>query len=182
MGMAIAVQRYTIEDLESFPDDGKRYELLDGVLLVTPQAAMKHQLVASRIQALLAQVIQTPGHGYVFGSGAVIRPPNTQLQPDIHVIPSRFSPADGWLNVTEHWLVVEVLSPSSRVYDRDLKRGAYFALGVREVWIVDPRKKTFEISRDGTTRILKSGNFEWRSPDGGLAVMIELGEIFAGID
>ena len=48
MAMAISVPLYTENDLEHFPDDGNRYELLDGVLLVTPQAALVHQVVANR--------------------------------------------------------------------------------------------------------------------------------------
>jgi hypothetical protein len=65
MAMAISVPLYTVDDLEHFPDDGNRYELLDGVLLVTPQAAAPHQIVASRIQAhdRLAQ-----GNGALAGS------------------------------------------------------------------------------------------------------------------
>ena len=51
MAMAITVPLYTVDDLEHFPDDGNRYELLDGVLLVTPQAAAVHQVVANRILA-----------------------------------------------------------------------------------------------------------------------------------
>ena len=46
MAMAISVPLYTVDDLENFPDDGNRYELLDGILLVTPQAAAVHQVVA----------------------------------------------------------------------------------------------------------------------------------------
>ena len=42
-----------------------------------------------------------------------------------------------WRKITEHWLAVEVLSRSSRVYDREFKRDAYFALGLQQVWLVD---------------------------------------------
>lgn len=48
---------------------------------------------------------------------------------------------------TEHWLAVEVFSPSSRLYDRDFKRVAYLALGVAEVWLVDVVAKTVEVHR-----------------------------------
>ena len=53
MGMAIAIPRFTVDDLETFPDDGNRYELLDGVLLVTPAPGNAHQVVASRLQVRL---------------------------------------------------------------------------------------------------------------------------------
>src|SRR5438445_557684 len=95
MAMAISVPLYTVDDLERFPDDGNRYELLDGVLLVTPQAAAPHQIVASRIQIELAISLQKPGLAHVVGPGAVVRMPRTQLQPDILVYPARFRPQDG---------------------------------------------------------------------------------------
>lgn len=182
MGMAIALPRYTVEELETFPDDGNRYELLDGALLVTPLAAFDHQLVASRLHAALAVAVQTPGHGFVLGPGGVIRPPNTQLEPDILVIPSRFDPGAGWKNVTEHWLAVEILSPSSRIYDSEFKRAAYFALGVQEVWIVNLREKTVEIWRADRQVELATGRLEWRPPVLETSVVIDLNEVFAGID
>jgi len=73
MAMAISVPLYTVDDLEHFPDDGNRYELLDGVLLVTPQAAAPHQIVVSRIQSELAASLQKPGLAHVVGPGAVVR-------------------------------------------------------------------------------------------------------------
>ena len=60
MAMAITVPRYTVDDLEHFPDDGNRYELLDGVLLVTPAPAASHQVVASRLQGRLIEAADQP--------------------------------------------------------------------------------------------------------------------------
>lgn len=182
MGMAVAIPRYTIEDLELFPDDGNRYELLDGVLLVTPQPALKHELIASRLRLLLAQAVQLPKHGYVFGPGVVIRPPKTQLQPDLLVVPSRILPKSTWLDLREHWLAVEILSPSSRVYDRDFKRDAYLALGVQEVWIVDPREKVVEVARTAGRFQSFEADLVWDTPHHDVRVVIDLPEIFDGIE
>src|SRR5438067_13708122 len=145
MAMAISVPLYTVDDLEHFPDDGNRYERLDGVLLVTPQAAAPHQIVARRIQGELVISLQKPGLAHVVGPGAVVRMPRTQLQPDILVYPARFSPTTEWSKITEHWLAVEVLSRSSRIYDREFKRDAYFALGVQQVWLIDLRRQAVEV-------------------------------------
>lgn len=71
MGMAVSVPRYTVDDLEGFPDDGDRYELLDGILLVTPAPTAVHQNIASRLQLLLASAVQRPGHARVVGPGAI---------------------------------------------------------------------------------------------------------------
>ena len=142
--MAVSAPRYTIDDLDRFPDDGNRYELLDGVLLVTPAPRRVHDLVVSRLQEALLSSLQKPGLANVFGSGAVSVPPSTQLQPDLLVQPSRFALEPDWSKVTEHWLAVEVLSRGSRIYDREFKRDAYFVLGVSQVWLVDIEKKVVE--------------------------------------
>jgi Uma2 family endonuclease len=179
MAMAISVPLYTVDDLERFPDDGNRYELLDGVLLVTPQAAAVHQVVASRIQTELANALQKPGLAHVVGPGAVVRVPRTQLQPDILVYPSRFCPATDWRKITEHWLAVEVLSRSSRVYDREFKRDAYFALGLEQVWLVDWRDRSVEVcTGKGKSRVVRE-RIRWRIAR--TEVVIDLNEVFAGL-
>lgn len=180
MAMAISVPLYTVDDLERFPDDGNRYELLDGVLLVTPAPAAVHQLVASRIHANLSLALQKPGHAHVVGPGAIVRKPRTQLQPDILVYPSRFTPRTDWVNITEHWLAVEVLSRSSRVYDREFKRDAYFALGVQQVWLVDWREGFVEVCRaPGETNRVRDV-LKWHVDAVDVTVIVELGEVFAG--
>ena len=120
MGMALTVPRYTVDDLERFPNDGNRYELLDGMLIVTPAPRRAHQLVGSRLLQRIGVALR--GIADVVGPGAVVRPPGTQLEPDVLVQPARFSSTLQWSDVTEHWLAVEVLSRSSRFYDREFKR------------------------------------------------------------
>jgi Uma2 family endonuclease len=179
MAMAISVPVYTVDDLENFPDDGNRYELLDGVLLVTPQAAASHQIVASRIQTELAISLQKPGLAHVVGPGAVVRMPNTQLQPDILVYPARFSPCTDWRKITEHWLAVEIFSRSSRIYDREFKRDAYFALGLQQVWLVDWRDRSVEVcAAKGKSSVVRD-TIRWRIA--GADVAINLLEVFAGL-
>ncbi|HJP85884.1 MAG TPA: Uma2 family endonuclease [Gemmatimonadaceae bacterium] len=177
--MAISVPLYTVDDLEHFPDDGNRYELLDGVLLVTPQAAAVHQVVANRIQGELFVALQKPGLAHVVGPGAVVRMPNTQLQPDILVYPSRFSPMTDWRKITEHWLAVEILSRSSRIYDREFKRDAYFALGLPQVWLVDWRGECVEVCTSSRKARVVRGTIRWRVA--GTEVVIDLRDVFAGL-
>jgi len=181
MAMAISVPLYTVDDLDRFPDDGNRYELLDGVLLVTPAPAAAHQLVASRIQGRLWDALQRAGHAHVVGPGAVVRKPKTQLQPDILVYPSRFAPTTDWPKITEHWLAVEVLSRSSRIYDREFKRDAYFALGVQQVWLVDWRDRLVEVCKGvGRSRRVRDV-IRWRVGPLAVTVTIDLREVFAGL-
>lgn len=95
------------------------------------------------------------------------------------VFPARFPLKLQWTDVSEHWLAVEVISRSSRMYDREFKRDAYLALGVKEVWLVDSRKETGEVTR-------KKGAFEtftdvlrWRVPTLDMIVNIDLKLLFA---
>jgi Uma2 family endonuclease len=179
--MAIAVPHYTIDDLDNFPNDGNRYELLDGILIVTPAPAASHQVVTSRIQTRLAIALQLPGHAFVVGPGVVVRFPNTQLQPDVLVYPSHFGPDTDWRKISGHWLAVEVFSRSSRIYDREFKRDAYFALGVQQVWLVDRRAREIEVSvAQGTHEVIRD-TIRWRVPTLDLIVSISIDEIFAGL-
>ena len=181
MAMPISVRRYTLVDLERFPNDGNRYELLDGVLLVTPAPSYAHQIVVSRLQFRLTQAVMADGNAGVVSPGAITVPPKTQLEPDILVVPARYALESKWKEIDEHWLAVEVLSRSSRVYDRETKRDAYVALGVQEVWLVDRWKKVVEVSHVHGPAELVRDVLHWRVPTLGREVEISLNDIFEGL-
>lgn len=181
MAMGISVPRYTVDDLDRFPDDGNRYELLRGLLLVTPAPTAAHQIVANRLQVRLSLAVEAPGHAHVVGPGAITVPPGTQLQPDVLVYPARFSPNAEWAKVTEHWLAIEVLSSSSRMYDREFKRDAYFALGLAEVWLLDCHGASAEVWRSKGVREVIRDVIRWRPPTLDLVASIDLHEVFAGL-
>jgi Uma2 family endonuclease len=180
MAMALTVPRYTVADLDRLPDDGNRYEVLAGTLLVTPSPGSAHQGTAARLCALFASHILGRRLG-LFSPGVVTLPPLTQLEPDLLIVPPRFAPGTPWVDISEHWLAVEILSRSSRVYDREFKRDAYLALGVREMWLVDVRDRSVEACvRRGAGRIVRDA-VTWSAPDGELSVRVELAELFADI-
>lgn len=141
MAMPVTVPRYTNTDLVAFPQNGNRYELVDGVLLVTPGPAPLHEVVVSNLVQLLQRYLD--GRGFVFIGGTVEVGPNYHLEPDLLVIPARAFP--GGIDrgtrrtaVTDWWLAVEVSGAGSRIYDRDFKSpAAYPALGVVDVWRMD---------------------------------------------
>ena len=180
MEMALTVPQYTVADLDLLPDDGNRYEVLAGTLLVTPSPGSAHQGVAARLCAmfgphLLQRRLQ------LFSPGVVTLPPLTQLEPDLLIVAPRFAPGTPWAEISEHWLAVEILSRSSRVYDREFKRDAYLALGVREVWLVDVRNRSIEMCvQSGAGRVVRDA-VTWSAPEGGVSVHLELAELFADI-
>lgn len=144
----ISAPRYTVDEIESWPDDGNRYEVLDGVLLVTPAPGPPHQLVATEIAHLLAGLLEPWPSLRVAAPGVIVLRPKTQLIPDVLV----FEPPRGrfrWEEVRRRLLAVEVMSPSTWIYDRDYKRPAYLALGVAESWRVDPDEQVVYVSRPG---------------------------------
>src|ERR1043166_8463365 len=154
MAMPVAVPRYTLEDLESFPDDGNRYELVDGILLVTPAPMPPHQVVLSRIAIWLARVLGDPPSALVLFPGVVEIAPNVHMEPDILVVPVTEPMHGKWTDVRVFSLAVEVSGRGSRIYDRDYKRPAYLRAGVREVWRADLKERCILVSRP-------------RAPDGG---------------
>src|SRR5688500_1925161 len=180
MVMPLPVPRLTIDMLDDFPDDGTRYELLEGMLLVTPAPSYTHQIVATRLATMLTNALA--GSAKVVAVGAIQRGKSTQLQPDVLVCPPEFRPTLDWRDIRGWWLAVEVLSPSSRLYDRDVKRGAYLALGVREYWIVDPGDCSVEQwlpNRAGGVRATEE--LRWRPAPLDREIVIGLGALFDGV-
>ena len=179
MAMLATMPRYTIADLDDFPDDGNRYELLDGILLVSPQAASPHQLVAQRLATLLANFLGDSEPAIVVGPGAVQREPNTHLEPDILVLPPVRGALPKWKELSGHWLAVEVISPSSRFTDRQIKRQAYLALGVAEVWVVDYREGVIERAIAGSDAVeISADRIVWRPRRLDRALTVDIPHLF----
>lgn len=179
MVMPLPVPRLTIDMLDELPDDGTRYELLDGFLLVTPAPTNAHQVVATRLATMLSVALGSESGARVVAVGAIQRGNDTQLQPDVLVYPSAFPPTAQWREIRGWWLAVEVLSPSSRLYDREVKRGAYLALGVDEYWIVDPADCSVETwSRNRTDSVRVTATLVWRPAGIDRDVVIDLHALF----
>lgn len=174
MGMAVMVPQYSVHDLAQFPDDGNRYELLDGTLLVTPAPGVPHQSIAAQLTIALGSALQVPTQALIFAPGVVVRAPRTQLEPDILVVPARFPLQSRWADINEYWLAVEIMSRSSRVYDREFKRDAYLALGVREVWLIDTANRVIEMSREPGVGTAVRNSINWEVPEVGVRVRIDV--------
>lgn len=126
----------TRADLDALPDDlGLRYELVDGVLLVSAAPRPRHQLAAFRLAMLLEQA-RTPDLWVLPAPVDVALDDDTVLEPDIVVAPvSDFSEKD---LPTAPLLAVEVLSPSTRSRDIGIKKDRLARAGCASYWVVDP--------------------------------------------
>jgi len=127
---------WTPADRENLPDDGHRYEIIDGVLLVNAAPAPRHQ----RVQLLLAALLldAAPEGLWVLPAPTdIFLAEDTVVQPDILVAAESDFDAAGLPGAP--LLAVEVLSPSTQVVDRNLKKNRYARAGVPSYWLVDPQ-------------------------------------------
>jgi Uma2 family endonuclease len=146
--MAIGLKtRLDYDDYCAIPPDGKRYELIDGTVHVTPAPSPLHQRVSKRLQRLLEAYFEEPGQGEVFDAPIdVILTFHDVVQPDLVVVTNPALVSARGIEGPPH-LVVEVLSPTTTAYDRTTKAQRYAALGIPHYWLVDPETRTVECFR-----------------------------------
>ncbi|HEY2688817.1 MAG TPA: Uma2 family endonuclease [Streptosporangiaceae bacterium] len=125
---------FTVEDLDRMPDDGHRYELIDGMLIVSPAPNLGHQRVAVVLSALLEHAC--PEDQVVFADVGVRIAENSALEPDVVVACA--ADAEGVRLARPPVLVAEVLSPYSVLRDLNLKKAAYERFGIPSYWVIDP--------------------------------------------
>lgn len=134
----------TRADLDAMPDDGCRYELLDGAILMTPAPGPRHQVLVTRVWRALADA--APGDAEVFVAPLdVTLPTGDVLQPDV-VVAHRSTVSERDVTGVP-LLVVEVLSPSTRRRDLGDKLTAYRDAGCPAYWIVDPDGPSLRVLR-----------------------------------
>jgi Uma2 family endonuclease len=145
MGMAAPVF-YTADMVRALPDDGNRYEVVRGELLVTPAPRTWHETIVLRLTAALDAYLRTHPVGQVFGSRSDISwTPDTLVQPDVFVATLDEVRTLDWTRVKTLLLVAEVLSASSRRSDRFTKRIEYQRQGIPCYWVIDPDEREVEI-------------------------------------
>jgi len=139
-------RRWTYADYCRIPYDGKRHEIIDGSHFVNPAPSPYHQTVVTRLLYELMRLVEKQGLGRVLTSPLDVHlGPSTVVQPDIVVLRPRTESIIGSKKLTgTPDLIVEVMSPSNRNYDRTTKRDRYERSGVREYWLVDPEERTIE--------------------------------------
>ena len=143
------VLKFTYEDYRTTPED-KRYELLDGDLLMTPAPNLKHQDAQCRLGRRLAQFIEERALGkFFFAPCDVVLSDHDVVQPDLLFVSRErehlLSGGDAVRGAPD--LVVEILSPATARRDRGYKHALYARHGVAEYWLVDPADETIAVHR-----------------------------------
>ncbi|HHT9118293.1 MAG TPA: Uma2 family endonuclease [Candidatus Hypogeohydataceae bacterium YC38] len=146
--------KFTYEDYKNLPEsETKRYELLEGELVIVPSPTEPHQKVSMKLVLILGQFVQEKRLGIVyFAPLDVVLSQEDVVQPDIIFI----SKARAKIITEENIkgapdLVIEITSPSTSERDSTLKHTLYARYGVKEYWIVDPKRKSVEVYTTGKT-------------------------------
>ena len=153
--------KLTYRELEQFPDDGKRHEIIDGEHYVSASPSTYHQTVSRRLQFELYQQLELTGLAQVFDAPTDVELSEIDiLVPDIFVVdevrrqiisPSRI--------IGSPDLVIEILSPSTSKRDLELKRQVYEKRQVPAYWIVDPNAQRIAVFDLTEGRYVERGSF-----------------------
>lgn len=167
MAMPAHTLEWTADMARALPDDGNRYEVLDGALFVTPAPSWRHQRIAGTLYMELRGYAERHRIGWVQHAPADVQfSPRRLVQPDVLVAPWGDREPASWRDVHRLLLAIEVLSPSTARADRHVKRRLYQDEGVAEYWIVDPDARLIERWRPQDTRPeLCDGSITWAPRD-----------------
>ncbi len=137
---------WTYDDVQRLPEDGVRYEVIDGVLYTSPSPRQVHQLVSRRLLFFFYQ-FELENDGYIYNAPMdLIVEGGTPLLPDLmFLLPEQFSQIQEKWNQGPPHLVVEILSPSTASRDRVKKLRKYAQSGVPFYLLVDPDGQTLEV-------------------------------------
>ena len=182
MSMPAPAGRWTAAMLATLPDDGNRYEIIDGELFVTPAPSYAHGRIVLALGALFREYLSGSLFVEVMIAPADVRAgEQTSVQPDVFLLPLEDGrPVAGPAALSELLLAIEVLSPSTASIDRYRKRLTYQRERVREYWIVDPDARFVERWRPGAEEPeIVRYRIDWHAPNAEQRLTIDLDTLFA---
>ncbi len=143
------VKTYSLEEFWDLPEpkDGSKLELIAGVLYMSPPPEFPHNFSSATLNKIfILHLAEIGDKGIVFTPRAALwTSPATYIEPDLFYISTRMSREIDLTRPNRADLVVEIVSPGTAIYDRNTKADTYAALGVRELWLVDPENETIEV-------------------------------------
>ncbi len=181
MGMSASSAPTTADQLSEQPDDGRRYEVIDGVLFVTPAPSRVHQRAQMQLAMQLFAYAESLGLEVLAAPTAVRANATTEVQPDLIVLPREAAGrADApFERMVDLVLAIEIVSASSARTDRGVKRRLYLESGVREYWVVDVEGRRVERwSPDRSQMEVCVGTLTWWPVTGVPELVIDLPRFF----
>ena len=173
---------WTREEVLALPDDGNRYELVDGMLLVSPSPKNRHQRVVRALFRLVDPYVERHAIGETLFAPADLDLRSSQfVQPDLFVLPLDAGRSRGGVAAAGiPMLVAEVLSPSSVEHDRVAKRQLYQKAGVATYWIVDLDARAFEVWTPRARKpVIETQRVSWHPEAAAAPLVIGLEMFFA---
>jgi len=179
MGMS-APLFFTADMVRSLPDDGMRYEVVHGELLVTPAPRALHQRVQMRLITRIAAYLTTSPVGEIFASPADISwAEDILVQPDLFVVRRDEASTLDWTKMQHLLLAVEVLSPSSGRADRFTKRRLYQEVGIPAYWMVDADAHVVEVwTPEATFPVFERERLVWHPEGAREPLVVSCAELF----
>ena len=180
MHMATKTAAWTADELERLPDDGNRYEVVDGELFVTPAPALVHQAVQMAFVSRLITYDPDKRIGWLFCAPADVHfDQHNQTQPDILIIPRTAGPRPRtWRSAPRPLLVVEILSPTTAWRDFGAKRDLYRRKRIPTYWIVDHEERLVHVVRTGMPDVVARETLTWEPEGAAGALVIDLPALF----
>jgi len=178
MGMPVR-HYYTAADVLAMPEDGNRYEVVHGELLVSPGPRMLHQRIVGRLDRLIGHYLDTQGVGEVYPGGDLPFADDSFVTPDLLVHDIESARTQSWDLASQPLLVIEVLSPSSTRQDRFTKRRLYQEVGVPLYWVVDADAKCVEVwTPDALFPVTEHHEVRWHPEGAEEPLVVLLEELF----
>ena len=181
MGMPSPTHPWTRDLVLALPDDGQRYELVSGTLVVTPVPRGLHQRAVAELYLRFREWLgRHPVAHMLFSPADITLGEDEILQPDLFVYRTASgTPLNDWDDITELLLVIEVSSPGTARYDRHLKRRRYQRAELAEYWVVDLDARTVERWRpeDGEAEVI-ADELRWQPAPGGPVLVLDVEGLF----
>ncbi len=144
--------KFTYKDYKNLPEsETKRYELLEGELIMVPSPNERHQSISGNLEFILRKFVREYNLGFIYDAPLdVVFSQEDVAQPDILFILKEHSQIIAEENICgAPDLIIEILSPATAERDRTYKRTLYARHGVKEYWLVDPEERAIEVMRLG---------------------------------
>ena len=182
MQMLTSQHLWTADDLDRLPDDdGNKYEVVAGRLLVTPAPSLAHEVVLNMLRRRIEAYVDAAGIGTTFSRNDLKFDKQNRVDPDLSVVRVALPVGElTWRDVPHPMLVVEVLSRSTRTHDLVWKAALYAREQIPLAWIVDHRERVVHVVRPGHPVARQHAVLQWHPEGAPAPLSIDLAALFDG--